>query len=89
MTQLTLPLSTLKRDWIDKAAAAVLSKPSGTRFTSDDLHDWLPQPEVDNWFGCVMARLRNEGHIRRPLVYPQPSRRPERNGAVVFTWEVV
>jgi hypothetical protein len=89
ISQLTLDLSDLKREWIEDAANVVLSMGSGYRFTSDDLHDMLPAPACDNWYGVLMAQLRNKNLIRRVLAFPKASRRPERNGAAVNQWEVV
>lgn len=85
-TQFTLPLSDLKREWIATVALAVPALMAGLEFTTDDLHDFLPEPGHPNWLGCAIAKLRNEGVIER-LGYRQ-SQRPSANGRVVAVWRV-
>ena len=56
-------------------------------FTTDNLHRLLDDPPHSNWFGVLMARMKNKGLIRRKGY--QPSARPEANGRPVAIWEVV
>jgi len=82
-----LELSDLKIAWCSRMASRVLESMRGREFTSDDLHDLLPdQPESPNWFGVAMAQLRNSGLIERTGY--KPSDRPARNGGIVSVWRV-
>ena len=83
-----LELATLKRDWIE----AVLPEVRGIiasldEFTSDDLHERSgTKPEHVNWWGVLLAKLKNEGWIER--INARPSRRPEANGRLVSVWRL-
>lgn len=81
---MTIQLDLLKRDWCEQMEIIV----SGIRgeFTSDDLHPLLEKPEHQNWFGVLLARMKNKGLIQR-LGY-RASKRPERNGAVIAVWKM-
>lgn len=82
-----LELTDIKRDWIEDAFQSLLPMlPSLGEFTSDDLHGRLPEPSNVNYFGCLMAKLRNEGLIER--VNARPSKRPESNGRLISVWRV-
>lgn len=82
MTQLNL----LWRDWIEENTPCVLSTMAGKQFTSDDLHKTLGAPPQQNWWGVLLARLKNKGLVRR--VGYKPSERTERNGGVIAVWEI-
>lgn len=84
---LQLELTQIKRDWCDRMASRVLSAMAGRDFCADDLHPILEAPEHDNWFGVLLAQLKNSGRIER--VGYRPSARPERNGGLVRVWRVV
>lgn len=84
--QLNLPLTALKREWIDRVALAVLRNMNNENFTVDDLHGLFADPEHDNWWGALLAKLKNEGKIER--VGYKPSNRPERNGGVIAIWRI-
>jgi hypothetical protein len=58
----------------------------GSDFCADDLHEVLDPPAHDNWFGVLMATLRNTGKIER--VGYKPSERKERNGGAISVWRV-
>lgn len=81
-----LELSSLKIAWCSRMASRVIETMRGREFTSDDLHAILEAPAHDNWFGVLMAQLRNSGKIERTGY--KPSARPERNGGVVRVWKV-
>ena len=83
-----LELSELQRDWVADAAMAFPGFfTRSQRFTTDDLHPLLPKPENHNWFGVLMAKLKNQGRIKR--VSAVASTRPEANGRLLSLWEVV
>jgi len=89
-----LELSDLKRDWIEEAALLVKGLAERGQlpdlFSSDDLHVLLPnKPKDGNWWGCLMAKLRNEGKIIR--TGSKPSTRESRNGAWIgaYRWRRV
>ena len=84
---MTLQLSLLKREWADSAEPVILEKMRGTIFTTDDLHSLLPTPDHPNWFGILMASLKNKGLVER--VGYQPSRRPESNGRAIAVWRII
>lgn len=83
-----LELKAIKHAWLNDAASqfALVGHKLG-RFTFDDIHRLLPQPEHPNWFGVLAAQLKNKGMIRR--VNSVPSRRPEANGRLISVWEVI
>jgi len=83
--QLELELATLRRDWIEEAAPRVVTMlPTLGAFTADDLRGRIPDPPAPNWFGCLVARLRNAGLIQE--AGRVKSTRPERNGAKISAW---
>lgn len=86
MTQLPLPLTFIKSDWIGAAGPVVLSSMRGREFTSDDLHPLLPEPAEPNWFGALMAKLKRSGDIHKTGY--RSSARKERNGGLVAVWRV-
>ena len=81
-----LELASLKRDWLDDVQPqVVLMLPRLGEFTSDDLHALgFPAPANVNWWGVLLAQLRNRGLIVR--VGARPSARPEANGRLVSVW---
>lgn len=81
-----LELTSLKIEWCSRMAERVLETMRGKEFTSDDLHAIVEPPAHDNWFGVLMAQLKNSGRIERTGY--KPSSRPERNGGVVRVWKV-
>lgn len=81
-----LELTDLKVDWCARMASRVIETMRGREFTSDDLHGLLETPAHDNWFGVLMAQLRNSGKIER--TGSKPSTRPERNGGWVGVWKL-
>jgi len=83
-----LELSGLKREWIDdcESRVAIIGYALG-QFTADDLHGRIPKPEHHNWYGVLLAKLKNVGVVRR--VGYRPSERQQANGRVVAVWEVV
>lgn len=86
MTQLALPLTSLRRSWITQAKPVVVERMRGRQFCADDLHGFLPEPEHWNWFGVLVAALSSQKLIRR--VGSKPSERKARNGAYVGVYEV-
>ena len=88
MMQPQLQLDTLKRDWIDSAVESFNARAfSIGTFTADDLHHYLPPPEHDGWWGCLVAKLRCSGRIKE--VGRVKSMRPERNGAKITLWQTI
>lgn len=79
-------LSLLDREWATVHAPTVVSAMAGRDFTADDLHAILPTPENRNYYGVLLARMKNKGMVRK--VGYQPSLRPEANGRVVAVWRV-
>lgn len=85
MADLKLDLSRVKRGWIDAAVPVVRTYAlTHGSFTMDDVRPLLPEPEHGNWYGCLAARLKNEGVLERDGY--QPSTRPETNGRVIARW---
>jgi hypothetical protein len=83
-----LELSEMKRAWIDEALTAFNARAfSIGTFCADELHQYLPPPDHDGWWGCFVAKLRCAGRIKE--VGRVKSTRPERNGAKVTLWQVV
>lgn len=81
-----LELGTLKRDWVSTSEDSLRPALKGLgRFSSDDLHSMLVKPTERNWFGVLLASLKNKGLIRRVDV--MASRRPEANGRLISVWE--
>lgn len=83
---MTTQLSLLDRDWIEHSIPEVLRLMAGRTFCADDLHGILPPPEQRNWYGALMAKLRNQGLIEK--VGYQPSARRAANGRVLALWVV-
>ena len=82
-----LELSVLQRDWIEDAIPVVLDHVRGlTSFTSDDLHPILPPAPHLQWYGILVAKLRNQGYLEK-LGY-RPSKRPECNGRPIVVWKL-
>jgi len=80
-----LELRELRRPWVDDALPRLATMlPALGEFTSDDLHDRLPKPEHDNWYGVLVAAARNKGLIER--VGARPSCRDEANGRWIAVW---
>jgi hypothetical protein len=78
-------LAELKPRWVEDAASQMaLLLPGLGEFTSDDLHALIASPQSPNWWGVLLAKLANEGLLRRVGV--RPSRRPEANGRLVSVW---
>ncbi len=84
---MTTQLSLLDRAWCQQSAPVVLSAMRGKRWSADDLHGLLPEPEEKNLFGVLVAKLRCSGQIKR--VGSEPSKRPEANGRHVGIYENV
>lgn len=83
-TDLLQPLSEIKRAWIENAAEQIVQIFSD--FTTDDLHEYFAEPMEKNWWGVLMAKLKNEGKVER-IGYKQ-SNRKSANGRVVAVWRV-
>lgn len=83
--QMTTQLDFLQRDWCELCEPVVLGA-SFVSFTSDDLHPILPTPQHHNWFGVLMARMKNKGLVER--IGYQPSKRVEANGRPIAIWRV-
>jgi hypothetical protein len=80
-------LNLLQRDWVNDSIPVVVDfARSVPQFTSDDLHGLLPEPTEKNWFGVMLAVLKNTGRIQR--VGYQPSERPEANGRPIAVWRL-
>ena len=86
MSEHQLELTTLKRSWIEEAIPVVLAHAKQVSFfTADDLHNILPTPAQRNWFGVLLAKMKNEGRIDR--IGYRASTRWEANGRVVSVWK--
>jgi len=83
----TTQLDLLKRDWCETATPIVLRMMRGMQFTTDDVHGYVNPPEHPNWFGVLMARMKNK-HLIERIGY-QPSTRPEANGRPIAIWRVI
>lgn len=84
-----LELCELKRAWIDDAAD-LLSRTllaRGNQITAETMRKYVIAPPHDNWFGCLVAKLRCTGKIKE--IGRVKSNRPERNGAKITLWEAV
>ena len=84
---MTIQLDLLKRDWCERMESSVLALMAGRPFTSDDLHPWLDAPEHCNWYGVLMARMKNKGLAER--IGYRPSKRPEANGRPIAIWRIL
>ena len=73
-----LELADLKRDWVEESAARFPALSLPAVWSADDLHGLLPQPQERNWFGVLLASLKNRALIEK--VGYKPSTRPEANG---------
>jgi len=85
-----LELTDLQRSWVDDALAVIVRAKADMlpqTFTTDDLHAILPKPEHPNWYGVLLAKLRNSGVVEK-FGY-KPSARPSANGRVVAVWRRV
>lgn len=83
---MTKQLDLLQRDWCDNAEPIVAERMRGHQFTSDELHEIFIAPENGNWWGVLMARMKNKGMVER--IGYQPSRRPEANGRPIAIWKI-
>jgi hypothetical protein len=80
-------LTDLKRRWCDDVRPLVTSIcKTYVEFTVDDLHTWqsVPAPAHPNWWGVLVAQMKNTGLITR--IGYRPSKRPEANSRVVSVW---
>lgn len=83
---LQLELKAIKRQWVEESMCFLqLVMSDMGQFTSDDLHVILHPPQHPNWFGILLAAMKNKGLIRR--VNAIASKRPEANGRLVSVWE--
>ena len=84
-----LELTDLQRSWVDEALAVIVRAKCDLpeTFTTDDLHAILPAPEHPNWYGVLLAKLRNSGVVEK-FGY-KPSARKSANGRVVAVWRRV
>jgi len=82
--QLRLSLDLVKHTWLAQTAPVVPELMRGLAFTADDLHARLPAPAHQNWWGVLLAQLKNAGVIRKAGY--RPSGRPQANGRVVAVW---
>ena len=87
MVQFMTQLNLLQRDWCDNAEPIVLRMMRGAAFTTDELHEHFIAPEHGNWWGVLLARMKNKRLIKR--VGYRPSIRPEANGRPIAIWEVL
>lgn len=79
-----LELAELKRDWVQESSASFAALTLPAVWSADDLHGLLPEPQERNWFGVLMAALKNRGLIEKAGY--KPSTRPEANGRVIALW---
>ncbi len=79
-----LELADLKRDWVEESTTRFPALALPAVWSTDDLHGLLPRPQEQNWFGVLMAALRNRGLIVKAGY--KPSTRPEANGRVIALW---
>ncbi len=77
-------LDLLQRDWCERMEGIVLLTMRGRTFTSDDLHGVLDTPEHPNWWGVLLARMKNKGLVQR--IGYQPSTRKAANGRPIALW---
>lgn len=84
-----LELATLKRRWIEDAAARFswwcASGSLAEPFSSDKFYEWFGTPSEPNWMGALTAKLKKRGMIRQ--IGRAKSERKSRNGAKVNVWE--
>ena len=83
----TTQLDLLQRDWIEDVWPVVVQWvcERGEPWTSDDLHEVIPTPANRNWYGILLAKLRNVGLIEK--VGWLESSRPSANGRVIRVWQ--
>lgn len=82
----TTQLDLIKSDWIEETLPRVaMMLPTLGAFTTDILHERIkPEPTNRNWWGCLLAKMRNTGLVAK--VGYKPSERPEANGRVIAIW---
>ena len=84
---MTTQLNLLQRDWCEQMEEHVkIIFGRWNTFTSDDLHKSIEEPHHHNWYGVLMARMKNKGLVER--VGYQPSKRPEANGRPIAIWKI-
>ena len=83
---MTTQLDLLQRDWCDNAEPLLIANMRGASFTSDDLHEQFIAPQHGNWWGVLMARMKNKGLVEK--VGYRPSKRPEANGRPIAVWRI-
>ncbi len=81
-----LELSELKRAWIDDSFQKFNARDIG-QFSVEELRLFLSEPPHENWWGCLVAKLRCTGKIKE--IGRVKSTRTERNGAKITLWKVV
>ncbi len=82
-----LELTQLKRSWIEDALLVIVRASSAMLpevFSTDDIHAILPEPAHPNWYGVLLAKLKNIGVVER--FGDRPSKRPQANGRRVAVW---
>ena len=84
---MTTQLNLLQRDWCEFSEPVVLRMMRGMPFTTDDIRHYLPEPANVNYYGVLMARMKNKGLVAR-ITY-RPSKRPEANGRPIAVWTVL
>lgn len=82
-----IQLSLLDRDWVNEFAPVILEAMRGREsFSSDDVHAVIVEPENRNYIGVAIAKLANEGKIRR--IGSVKSKRSEANSRWVGQYVV-
>ena len=88
---MTTQLDLLKRDWCERAEIAVMQHCRAVNpiITTDAIRDYglVDEPEHPNWWGVLLARMKNKRLIER--IGYQPSRRKEANGRPIALWRAV
>ena len=83
-----LELKSMKRQWIDDVAGQFAAHAEkGFEFSADWIHANFTEPWEPNWYGGLLAKLKNEGLIQE--IGRVVSSRPERNWAKISLWKVV
>ncbi len=80
-----LNLFDIKNDWCNRMTPIVLAS-FKSEFTTDDIHRVVEAPAHPNWFGVLVAQLKNKGLVEK--VGYRTSQRKEANGRAVAAWRV-
>ena len=85
--QMNLQLDLLQRSWCERVEREVISHAKGAaEFTTDSIRDFVESPAHPNWFGVLMARMKNQGLVES--IGWRVSQRKAANGRPIRVWRI-